>query len=58
MGEIADSMVNGFLCEMCGVYLDGEEPGHPRQCEDCDDDKPKPKKKKKRKKKKAKRTEL
>jgi len=32
VGEIADDMINGFVCEMCGVYLDGEEPGYPRYC--------------------------
>lgn len=34
MGEIADAMVNGEMCEMCGVYLDyGEEPmGIPMYC--------------------------
>lgn len=36
MGEIADSMINGLLCCMCGVVLDGEEPGFPRYCsKDC-----------------------
>jgi hypothetical protein len=34
MGEIADMMLEGVLCETCGVYLDGEAPGHPRYCED------------------------
>jgi len=39
MGEIADAMINGFMCEMCGIYLDGEEPGYPRYCsKDCADD--------------------
>lgn len=37
MGEIADAMINGFLCQYCGVFLDGEEPGYPRSCEDCED---------------------
>lgn len=32
MGEIADSMINGETCEMCGVFLDGERPGYPRYC--------------------------
>ena len=32
MGEIAESMINGLVCEHCGVYLDGEEPGYPRLC--------------------------
>lgn len=36
MGEIADSMINGEFCEMCGVFLDGESPGFPRYCSsDC-----------------------
>lgn len=38
MGEIADAMINGETCEMCGVYLDyGEEPmGIPMYCsEQC-----------------------
>lgn len=37
MGEVADMMLSGFLCECCGEYLDGEEPGHPRKCEDCEE---------------------
>lgn len=32
MGEIADSMINGETCEMCGVFLDGEPLGFPRYC--------------------------
>ena len=39
MGEIADSMINGEFCEMCGVFLDGESPGYPRYCSaECADD--------------------
>ena len=39
MGEIADDMINGFVCEMCGTFLDGEEPGYPRYCSiECADD--------------------
>ena len=30
MGEIAESMLNGYACEMCGVPLDGEGFGAPR----------------------------
>lgn len=37
MGDSADSMVNGLLCEQCGVLIDGEEPGYPRSCSDCCD---------------------
>jgi hypothetical protein len=32
MGDVADMMINGFLCEACGGYIDGEEPGYPRYC--------------------------
>jgi hypothetical protein len=32
MGEIADAMLEGDLCEMCGVALDGEGYGIPRYC--------------------------
>lgn len=32
MGEIADMMLDGTLCEACGVYIDSPAPGHPRYC--------------------------
>ena len=33
MGEIADMMLDGTLCECCGVYIEtGEPPGFPRYC--------------------------
>ena len=35
MGEIADMMIDGTLCEGCGIYLEDEAPGHPRRCADC-----------------------
>jgi len=38
MGEVADGMVSGLLCEWCGVYIDGDEPKHPRLCEDCQEE--------------------
>lgn len=39
MGEIADMMINGEMCEMCGVYLEGEAGGFPRYCSrQCADD--------------------
>jgi len=37
MGEIAGAMLNGFLCEVCGVVIDGDEPGYPRLCAGCKD---------------------
>ena len=39
MGDIADMMVDGSMCESCGEILlkDGElPPGYPRKCEDCE----------------------
>lgn len=32
MGEIADMMIGGDLCEGCGMALDGEGYGIPRYC--------------------------
>lgn len=32
MGEVADSMIYGDACEMCGVPLDDEGIGFPRYC--------------------------
>lgn len=35
MGEIADMILEGIICATCGLFIDGEQPGHPRECEDC-----------------------
>ena len=37
MGEIADQMLNGEMCEQCGVDL-GNACGHPRLCVGCAED--------------------
>ena len=47
MGEMAEAMLEGLLCEQCGALIDGEQPGYPRKCADCrkeidGDDKPVP----------------
>lgn len=34
MGEIAELMINGDICEGCGCEL-GEGDGYPRRCEGC-----------------------
>ncbi len=34
MGDIADMMLEGTLCEGCGVYM-GDECGFPRMCKGC-----------------------
>lgn len=35
MGEIADAMLEGFLCCHCGECLDGEPAGIPILCDGC-----------------------
>ena len=35
MGEIAESIIEGILCESCGCLVDGSATGHPRKCADC-----------------------
>ena len=38
MGDIADGMLNGLFCQLCGVVIDGEEPGYPRFCAGCEEE--------------------
>jgi Zn finger protein HypA/HybF involved in hydrogenase expression len=42
MGDVADMMIDGTLCEGCGVFMEGEALGVPRRCVDCkiDDTRP------------------
>jgi len=35
MGEIADMMLDGTLCQSCGMFLNDEPTGHPCTCNDC-----------------------
>lgn len=35
MGEIAEMVIEGLLCQECGCFIDGDTPGYPRSCEDC-----------------------
>lgn len=37
MGDIAEMMIDGFLCECCGTFIDCDGPGYPRLCDDCED---------------------
>lgn len=37
MGEIADDMIEGRACSLCGMYFT-EENGFPVLCEDCWED--------------------
>lgn len=34
MGELADMMISGESCELCGMIFK-EEQGHPAVCKDC-----------------------
>ncbi|MBO0479615.1 hypothetical protein JZO72_08225 [Vagococcus fluvialis] len=48
MGEIADMMLEGILCQQCGTLIEDlivegsntlkEAPGYPRSCSDCEVD--------------------
>lgn len=38
MGDIAEMMLDGTLCEGCGVALDGADEGFPRRCCDCQEE--------------------
>ena len=34
MGEISEMVIEGILCELCGVYI-GDATGYPRKCASC-----------------------
>ena len=38
MSEISEMMLDGTLCEGCGVHLKGRAAGLPRRCSDCKKD--------------------
>jgi len=38
MGEAVEFMLDGILCQVCGVFIDGESPGYPRTCEGCEEE--------------------
>lgn len=35
MGDVAEMMLEGFLCQTCGAMVDGQSPGYPRNCRTC-----------------------
>lgn len=37
MGEISEMMLDGTLCESCGVFIDEGE-GFPRRCLGCEEE--------------------
>jgi hypothetical protein len=39
MGEISEMMLDGTLCQICGVYPDDDDAGgYPRTCADCSEE--------------------
>jgi hypothetical protein len=38
MGEVAEDVLDGFICQYCLGFIDGKSPGYPRTCEDCKED--------------------
>lgn len=35
MGEYAEMMLEGIVCEGCGEFMGGGSPGYPRRCRGC-----------------------
>ncbi len=35
MGDIADMMLEGVMCQQCGEWLGGDGDGYPVTCEAC-----------------------
>lgn len=42
MGDIADMMLDGTLCEGCGVALENSLGDFPQRCDDCKRNNPEP----------------
>lgn len=38
MSFYEDYVAEGLCCQICGTFIDGEEPGYPRICEDCEEE--------------------
>lgn len=38
MGEMAEMMLDGTLCQYCGTYLEDSVGPSPQSCEDCTED--------------------
>ena len=38
MGDAADMILDGIVCQVCGQVIDEEETGYPRTCEGCKDE--------------------
>lgn len=35
MGAITEMILEGILCEKCGIFIDENSGGYPRKCDDC-----------------------
>ncbi len=35
MSYYDDYVADGLCCNVCGAYIDGDEPGYPRTCPEC-----------------------
>ena len=35
MSDIAEMMLEGILCELCGVFISETPQGYPAHCDDC-----------------------
>ena len=35
MGEYAEMLLDGTLCESCGCFINAEPAGYPATCEEC-----------------------
>ncbi len=39
MSQTVEDMLDGLICQVCGAFMDDfESPGHPRTCEDCEEE--------------------
>lgn len=38
MGEVADSMIEGDACQICGCFFEDNGAGYPRTCNGCGGD--------------------
>lgn len=40
MGEYAEDIIEGRVCQFCGVFMhqEAEQPGYPVTCDDCEED--------------------
>lgn len=37
MGETVELIHEGYICQYCGDLIDGDDPGYPRSCGDCEE---------------------